>query len=162
MHLKVTHMECGQVKDVYEEPVGSGNYYFNSAGFKPGSHEITYEIKGACGSSTTDLLFIYQLPDATIYGADSVYCDNIWDSVQLEAATPSGVWGGSMNELHDGFFIPHRIGEGLYTISYELYDTLTTCYNKNVVDVRIARTPVNPKLWGWRTLLSRRESLRKR
>lgn len=53
-----------------------------------------------------------------------------------------------MNELHDGYFIPSRVGEGLYTISYELYDTLTTCYAKEVVDVRIARTPVAPHVEG--------------
>lgn len=53
-----------------------------------------------------------------------------------------------MTSLHDGYFVPNRIGEGVYTISYELYDTLTTCYNKNVVPVRIARTPVQPNLYG--------------
>jgi gliding motility-associated-like protein len=135
-------------KEVYEDPIGSGEYYFTTDDLKPGKYDITYEIKGECGTQTTDELLIHALPDASIFGADSVYCDNIEDSVLLKAATPNGIWGGTMNELHDGYFVPGRLGEGLYTISYELYDTVSTCYNKNVVEVRIARTPVQPKLYG--------------
>ena len=134
--------------DITEDPVGSGEFYFNTAGMKAGSYSITYEIEGLCGTSTTKDLLINLLPDASIFGADSVYCDNILDSVLLETAREEGRWGGSLVELHDGYFVPSNIGEGFYTLSYELYDTVTTCYNKQVVDVRIARTPVRPKVKG--------------
>jgi len=135
-------------KDVFEEPSGSGQFYFEAEAIRAGGYDITYTIDGDCGTTTTKQLDVNPLPDAEIFGADSVYCDNISDSVLLEAATPNGIWGGTMNELHDGYFVPSRLGEGLYTISYELYDTVTTCYNKNVVPVRIARTPVRPKIHG--------------
>lgn len=135
-------------KNVEEDPNNPGQYYFNTAGLKAGKYSITYSIDGQCGTSSTEDLVINLLPDASIFGADSVYCDNIVDSVILTTARPDGIWGGSMVELHDGYFIPNDLGEGLYTISYELYDTLTTCYNKEVVDVRIARTPVKPTLFG--------------
>lgn len=135
-------------EEVYEDQNNPGEYYFNTAGLKAGKYEITYSIDGECGTSTTKDLVINLLPDASIFGADSVYCDNITDSVQLTTARPDGIWGGSLVELHDGWFIPSELGEGLYTISYELYDTITTCYNKEVVDVRIARTPVRPRVHG--------------
>jgi len=133
---------------VTETPEGSGNYYFSTTGLGAGSYDITYKIEGACGTETTEPLIISKLPDARIFGADSVYCDNIIDSVQLGSVVKGGIWGGSMNQLHDGYFIPSKVGEGVYTISYELYDTATTCYNKNILPVRIARTPVAPKVWG--------------
>ena len=135
-------------KNVTEDANNPGNYYFNTAGLKAGRYEITYSISGQCGTSTTDELVINLLPDASIFGADSVYCDNIEDSVLLSTARPDGIWGGSLVQLHDGYFVPKELGEGVYTISYELYDTVTTCYNKQVVDVRIARTPVRPKVFG--------------
>lgn len=136
--------------DVFEEPLGSGEYYFNTADLRAGSYNVTYsiDVNSSCGSETTEPLIINPLPDARIFGADSVYCDWIDTTVQLETASPNGIWGGSMNELHDGLFVPKRIGEGVYSISYELYDTVTTCYNKEIVEVRIARTPVRPKLFG--------------
>lgn len=133
---------------IYEEPAGSGNFFFNTEDLRAGNYQITYEIEGECGTSTSEDLVINPLPDATIFGADSVYCDNIVDSILLEPATEGGVWGGNMTELHDGYFVPFQIGEGLYNITYELYDKATTCYNKNIVPVRIARTPVKPKLYG--------------
>ncbi|GAB4378360.1 MAG: hypothetical protein Kow0075_08210 [Salibacteraceae bacterium] len=132
--------------EVYEDPPNSGQYYFNSANLRAGSYDITYEIEGECGSKSTTPLVINPLPDARIFGADSVYCDNIKDSVLLEPATEGGIWGGSLPQLHDGYFVPHRVGEGLYKITYELYDTVTTCYNKQEVNVRIAPTPVRPKI----------------
>jgi len=135
-------------KNVEEDPLNPGNYYFNTAGLKAGTYPITYTIDGECGTTTTEELVINLLPDASIFGADSVYCDNIDDSVQLETARADGIWGGSLVQLHDGYFVPSELGEGLYTISYELYDTVTTCYNKEVVEVRIARTPVKPKVFG--------------
>jgi gliding motility-associated-like protein len=135
-------------KNVEEDPNNPGQYYFNTAGLKAGKYAITYSIDGQCGTSTTEELVINLLPDASIFGADSVYCDNIKDSVLLSTARPDGIWGGSMVELHDGYFIPSQLGEGLYTISYELYDTVTTCYNKEVVEVRIARTPAKPTVHG--------------
>ena len=134
--------------EIFEEPPGSGNFFFDTDGKKAGSYEITYEIEGLCGTSTTKELLISLLPDASIFGADSVYCDNILDSVKLETAREDGRWGGSLVELHDGYFMPSEIGEGVYTLSYELYDTVTTCYNKEEVEVRIARTPVRPKVYG--------------
>lgn len=133
---------------IVEQPAGSGKFYFNTKDLRSGNYPITYEIPGECGTSTTENLVINPLPDATIFGADSVYCDNIVDSILLTSATENGIWGGSMTELHDGYFIPYQVGEGLYTITYELYDTATTCYNKNIVPVRIARTPVKPKVHG--------------
>lgn len=136
--------------NVTEVPAESGDFYFNfdEEGLRAGSYTLTYEIPGDCGTTSSKDLLINPLPDASIFGADSVYCDNIIDSIQLETASENGIWGGNMNELHDGYFIPSEVGEGLYTISYELYDTLTTCYNKEVVEVRIARTPVNPRVMG--------------
>ncbi|MEX2596323.1 MAG: gliding motility-associated C-terminal domain-containing protein [Salibacteraceae bacterium] len=135
-------------KNVTEDENNPGDFYFSTEGIKAGTYEITYTIEGECGTSTTDELVISLLPDASIFGADSVYCDNIVDSVQLETAREEGNWGGSLVELHDGYFVPNRVGEGVYTITYELYDTVTTCYNKEEVEVRIARTPVSPKLHG--------------
>ena len=135
-------------QNVEEDPSNPGQYYFNTAGLKAGNYSITYSIDGECGTSTTEQLTINLLPDASIFGADSVYCDNIIDSVLLTTARDEGIWGGTMVELHDGYFIPSELGEGLYTISYELYDTVTTCYNKEVKEVRIARTPVPPKVHG--------------
>lgn len=133
---------------IIDDTDSTGLYFFDTKDLRAGSYDITYSIPGECGSTTDTTLVINPLPDASIFGADSVYCDNIKDSVLLTAATEKGIWGGSMTELHDGYFIPYQVGEGLYTITYELYDTLTACYNKNVVPVRIARTPVKPKLFG--------------
>lgn len=135
-------------ENVIEDPNDPGVFYFNSADVKAGTYDITYTIEGECGTSSDTQLVVSLLPDASIFGADSVYCDNILDSVQLETARPDGRWGGSLPSLHDGYFIPGGVGEGVYTITYELYDTVTTCYNKEEVEVRIARTPVSPKLHG--------------
>jgi gliding motility-associated-like protein len=135
-------------ENVEEDPNRAGFFYFNSENVKAGTYDITYSIEGECGTETTEQLVVSLLPDATIYGADSVYCDNIVDSVILETEREDGRWGGSLPSLHDGYFIPSTMGEGLYTITYELYDTVTTCYNKEEVEVRIARTPVRPKLDG--------------
>lgn len=134
--------------EIFENPEGSGEFYFDTEGKKAGSYSITYTIEGLCGTSTTKELLISLLPDASIFGADSVYCDNILDSAQLETAREDGRWGGSLVGLHDGYFMPSEIGEGVYTLTYELYDTVTTCYNKEEVEVRIARTPVRPKVHG--------------
>jgi len=133
---------------IFEEPANSGNYYFDTKDLRSGTYPIRYEIEGECGTFNDTNIVINPLPDASIFGADSVYCDNIMDSVLLTSASERGIWGGTMTELHDGYFVPNDVGEGLYTITYELYDTITTCYNKNVVPVRIARTPVKPKLYG--------------
>ncbi|MDP4935394.1 MAG: gliding motility-associated C-terminal domain-containing protein [Salibacteraceae bacterium] len=133
---------------IIEQPANSGNYYFDTKDLRSGTYPIRYEIEGECGTFNDTNIVINPLPDASIFGADSVYCDNILDSVLLTSASERGIWGGSMTELHDGYFVPNDVGEGLYTITYELYDTLTTCYNKNIVPVRIARTPVKPQLYG--------------
>ena len=135
-------------KNTNEIPEGSGDFYFQAEDLKAGSYQITYEILGVCGSKSSSQLVINKLPDARIFGADSVYCDNITDSVLLGSATPGGLWGGTLNELHDGYFVPNRVGEGEYIISYQLYDVTTTCFNFNEVPVRIARTPVRPKVFG--------------
>ena len=133
---------------VNQDPPESGEFFFSTADLSPGAYTITYTIEGECGTSSNKELIISALPDASIFGADSVYCDNIVDSIQLETATTRGIWGGDMNELHDGYFVPSRVGEGFYSISYELYDTVSTCYNKEIVNVRIARTPPRPKVFG--------------
>ncbi len=135
-------------EEVTETPEGSGNFYLITDGLKAGNYDITYKIDGACGTESDTSLVISELPDARFFGADSVYCDNILDSIQLNPIREHGIWGGSLPELQDGYFIPQRVGEGVYTISYELYDTASTCYNKKVLPVRVARTPVPPKVFG--------------
>ncbi len=134
--------------DIEEIPEGSGNYYFNTKDKSAGAYKLRYKIEGACGTESDTTLVINGLPNANFSGADSVYCDNIKDSVLLNPVRENGIWGGSLPTLHDGYFIPSRVGEGEYFISYELYDTVTTCYNKKVLPVRIARTPVPPKTFG--------------
>jgi|GEM_PF-362345 len=134
--------------DIEETPEGSGEYYLAIDSLMTGEIKITYEIEGACGTKSDTTLVINELPDARFFGADSVYCDNIVDSIILNSAVEGGIWGGTLPELHDGAFIPNRVGEGEYVITYELYDPVTTCYNKIPRLVRIARTPVPPKVWG--------------
>lgn len=133
---------------IEEIPAESGKFYFRAEDKEAGEYEITYEITGDCGTSTTTNIVISELPDARFFGADSVYCDNIEDSVLLVPTREGGIWGGSLTELHDGYFVPSRVGAGIYDISYELYDSATTCYNKRILPVRIATTPAIPKVFG--------------
>ena len=104
----------------------------NTAGV--GQWPINYNIPtpALCSSDSTQIVEVIDLPDATI---DYVEVCQGSGSINLTAATPGGVWSGSLiTDSINGTFDPTGLSPGSYNVVYTLD---TPCYNADTMGIKI-------------------------
>lgn len=90
---------------------------FNPQLAGPGTHKVTYLIKGSCGDTVEKNIVVHPFFDATIDPV-AVLCDDR-DPFNLTAKDNGGNWSGTgIVNSSTGLFDPGLAGEGMHTITH--------------------------------------------
>ncbi len=84
----------------------------------PGSHTITYEYEGSCGSSDDVVIVVNPQSNAAITSVGP-FCEDA-APVVLVAAEIGGTWSGTGVDPTTGFFDPQLAGVGEHQITYTI------------------------------------------
>lgn len=101
----------------------TGDFDPNTAGV--GTHQIQYEIAGACGDTATYSLHVNALQDPTINtGQTQLFCITETSS-SFTTVNPGGTWTGTAIDANTGEFNPNTAGVGQFDLIYTLPDPCT-------------------------------------
>jgi gliding motility-associated-like protein len=105
---------------------------FNPATANIGNNTITYSIGGACPSTDTQVIVIYDVPDGTITPAGP-FCQSDLP-ITLTAASTGGTWSGTgINNTSTGSFGSTTLAANTYTITYNTGGNCAHNFTQTVV-----------------------------